>query len=136
MAAALPCPPLPDTHAAAAAADVRAGPQSGAAANSCPVGNGLMANGGPPVRAPRAPPFTTLTAEWSPGISSGALTPNSSLTTGLMLIEQRGPGERLRAFQGASPWAGRGEGGGGGAADFPHIAQNVSTMQLDRQYQA
>lgn len=73
VAAALPCPSLPDAHAAAAAADVRAGTQSGAAADRCP--NGLMANGGPPVRAPRALPFTTLTAGWSPGISSGALTP-------------------------------------------------------------
>ena len=60
VAAALPCPPLPDAHAAAAAADARA--------NGAPAENGCV--GGIAERGP--PPFTQRhTAEWSPYIPAG-----------------------------------------------------------------
>ena len=62
VAAALPCPPLPDAHAAAAAADARA--------NGAPAENGFPERGGPAERGP--PPFTQRhTAEWSPYIPAG-----------------------------------------------------------------
>ena len=62
VAAALPCPPLADAHAAAAAADARA--------NGVPAENGFAERRGPGERG--SLPFTQRhTAEWSPCIPAG-----------------------------------------------------------------
>lgn len=62
VAAALPCPPLPDAHAAAAAADARA--------NGAPAENGFAERWGPADRG-RLPFTQRHTAEWSPYIPAG-----------------------------------------------------------------
>jgi len=77
VAAALPCPPLPGGHAAAAAADLRAGAPAATAAlaSGAPLPNGLAANGRASEPAASAPsPFTRAVAEWSPGITGGGTT--------------------------------------------------------------